>query len=603
MQSAELVDSVADVATKCDAVIDVIDANRLEEHVVGRTSSKHSTKSTRSEVAAQCSVDYDVLRAAPARKILWNFANVMRSNTGGDATYNLSRPAEIISQFWSHSWQANAAVKICTLLLFYNGTAAAVASVVASGTAAALMQYGLLSGNACMGVGCGSHSECPTGAYCDIQSRCFSINKCLREENSIDGLCPARASNSSAGAYDGPAESFQFFGWPFVFGATAYLITVILWQARTLVFLDKVCIHQSDPHKKRKGIDGLGGFLSCSSQMVIFWDHTYFDRLWCTFELAAYTHLKGAAASIPVVPVMRGVATFTILGGSTLFYASQITPLVQTRPLMLIAFNSIIVLFLSLFGTYIGRHYARDRSNLHNQLQNFKISGANCTCCTWGHINPFTNEKMECDRPIVEDAVRDWFVGGLDEFDQHVREGMYRKVVGKMPCIMGYRELILASLPAVWYELCKLGVDCVTTELLLSRFALLCSYWLAFNPFIIALLLRMACFAQALQQDWRRDIAVTIVVSVAWVGLYACFAWLQMSVYALAPSIVVGALVNCAFLVPVTALLLRLPSCCRRRNGIQGEPHHACGTPPKDLQNDAASDVSTDISTLSSTTV
>ena len=33
-------------------------------------------------------------------------------------------------------------------------------------------------------------------------------------------------------------------------------------------FLDKVCIHQTDPALKRKGIDSLGGFLAHSKRMV-----------------------------------------------------------------------------------------------------------------------------------------------------------------------------------------------------------------------------------------------------------------------------------------------------------------------------------------------
>jgi len=450
--------------------------------------------------------------------------------------------------------------------------------MVASGAGLLLVHNGMLSGKACLSVGCASHSDCPSGAYCDTQARCFTIDRCLRKDNGIDGQCPR---------YDEPVESAQFYGWPFLFGASVYLITVICWQARSLVFLDKVCIHQTDPEKKRKGIDGLGGFLSCSSQMVIYWDKTYFERLWCTFELAAYTYLKGDEANIPVVPVVRGLGMSTVLIISTVFYTVQITPLAQARPMLLITCNTVLMLFLALFGTHIGRHYARDRQNMRDQIQNFKISHAQCTCCEWGHINPFTDERIMCDREVVENAVKEWFVGGLEEFDRHVREGMYRRVVGRMPCIMGYRELVFASLPVVWFEMSKLAIDCLTPELVLRRCAVLCSYWFAFNPFIIALLLRLAALAQALRKDWRCDVAVTVFVSVAWAGLYAGFYWLQYIVYVLAPSDFVGALLNCGYLMPMTALLLRCPGCpagWTQRNSPRSEPHHPRDTSPKDLE-------------------
>jgi hypothetical protein len=355
---------------------------------------------------------------------------------------------------------------------------------------------------------------------------------------------------------------------------------LVLWQARSLIFLDKVCIHQTDPVKKRKGIDGLGGFLRCSSQMVIFWDGTYFDRLWCTFELAAFTYLNGKVADIPFVPVMRGAAMLTVVMFSTIFYAVSITPWLQQANIIVAIINGLLLLIIGLVGTNVGRHYARDLRNMRDQIQGFKLKQANCTCCEWNHINPFTNEPMQCDRVVVEDAVKEWFPGGLSEFDQHVRDDMYQKIVGRVPALMSYRELVLASLPTVWFEMCKLGVDCFTFDLLIRRLAFLGFYWFAFNPFVIALLLRIAAFARKKQTSWQGEVAVTCLVSLAWAVIYIFVSWVHMSIFwhvltilsytgvtftADAPRIVLGGLINTCIFLPMAIMLLRMPESLRRK--------------------------------------
>merc|ERR1712232_94654 len=153
----------------------------------------------------------------------------------------------------------------------------------------------------------GTHADCSKSEYCGAwpsePQRCFVDAVCgnARGGTPIDeGQCPP---------IDGTQFGPPFYLWPVVLGLLVFSAVLVCWQPKEDVFLDKVCIHQTDLHKKQQGIDGLGGFLHYSGRMIIFWDRTYFKRLWCVFELAAYLHMKGATAKISVVPIIRGYVT------------------------------------------------------------------------------------------------------------------------------------------------------------------------------------------------------------------------------------------------------------------------------------------------------
>ena len=59
------------------------------------------------------------------------------------------------------------------------------------------------------------------------------------------------------------------------------------------LWLDKLCVDQSNMEMKRQQINCLPVFVARSSKMLILWDDTYFDRLWCNLELATFAHYAG----------------------------------------------------------------------------------------------------------------------------------------------------------------------------------------------------------------------------------------------------------------------------------------------------------------------
>jgi len=242
-----------------------------------------------------------------------------------------------------------------------------------------------------------------------------------------------------------------------------------------------------------------------------------------------------------------------------MFYSFQISPLGMSRPLVLMGLNAALLCFLAFAGAHIGRAYARDRQTMKEQLANFRISRASCTCCTLGHIDPVTKRTIECDRPVVEGAVQLWFSGGLDEFDQHVKEGLTRKVIKTMPGLMGYTELLYASLPVVWFELSKVGADCATLALVVRRLMMMLGYWLAFNPFAAVLLMFMTNFVRSRRTDWRCDSLVTAGIAAFW-AVIIVIARLMLTTLHFRIGDGYGGLVTCVLFLPLTVVLLRFPA-------------------------------------------
>ncbi|CAE7458237.1 unnamed protein product [Symbiodinium natans] len=74
------------------------------------------------------------------------------------------------------------------------------------------------------------------------------------------------------------------------------------WQKLPTVWLDKMCIHQGDEAMKAQQVTALPVFVACSSRILVLWDDTYFERLWCNLELATFAKY-GSAERVEIRPL------------------------------------------------------------------------------------------------------------------------------------------------------------------------------------------------------------------------------------------------------------------------------------------------------------
>ncbi|CAJ1416067.1 unnamed protein product [Effrenium voratum] len=137
----------------------------------------------------------EVLRGAPAGRVLRSAWAVLTERVDDHKAFEVSKPVEHITEFWSHSWHGSAWRKVLTLLVVKNGFAALVTSLFSSLLFALLFGFGIL---------------------------------------------PAYSFGEET------EEDFRSV-WALSAGCVASCLTLLLWRPQTCVFLDRVCIDQRSP--------------------------------------------------------------------------------------------------------------------------------------------------------------------------------------------------------------------------------------------------------------------------------------------------------------------------------------------------------------------
>jgi len=475
---------------------------------------------SRAETIKACYVDPEVLRAVKARKCLWKFGSLLRSNAGSMNTYSISESVEEISSFWSHSWRANSTHKIVALCFHYNGSAAAIASLVAALIVVVSVKFHYLPGQECIISSCSTHSMCGSGTYCSarpgsrrawgLQPACFVDHSCCSENmtNSIDKQCPSGCPSGS---------KRELMWWPMIVGVAVHFAVLFFKQPSDLVFLDKVCIHQTDLEKKQKGIDGLGGFLKRSKNVLVLWDASYFTRLWCTLEMAAALNLSGSR--IIFKPVLRGYSLVLLMYLLSLYRLLDMMALIYAPSQFwyLLLVEVPVQLGTIWWTVHIGRIYSRDRSALHSQLGCFRCEDTQCFCCTVNHKLPGTDTPISCDRQAIYLALKCWFKGGLAELETKVHEMQPKVEAGLGSTLLSYGDLLYLLLPTTWWLLSKLAAEACGTFADLLFLVVVAVGLFSLDLLYIGCGVRVARELQAKSQrccDWGVSLLAALILSV-----------------------------------------------------------------------------------------
>ena len=299
----------------------------------------------------------EILRVTSAFATFQNFAAALRLGCDGDF-YHKSWKSHKISTFWSHSWHGGQWKKILTLLTFYNGFAALLGGFLVAILMMILFGFDLLPG----------------------------------------------LVRGSGG--------LSYSMWCVPSGFLATTLVMLFWRSRKNIFLDRICISQRDNDLKAQAIFSLAGLLKKSDVMLILWDPTWTERLWCLFELAAFLKSKKVASgkqALIVRPISFGPISIAIF----IFSCTVCIPL-TTAPVL----DST---FAPMFS--IGTCLLVNLDIMKQQLLEISFDTTKSSCCEKNHQKAASNGECEpilCDRKVVKECVNIWF-GSQDAFEQHVR--------------------------------------------------------------------------------------------------------------------------------------------------------------------------------------
>ncbi|CAE7433001.1 unnamed protein product [Symbiodinium sp. CCMP2592] len=189
------------------------------------------------------------------------------------------------------------------------------------------------------------------------------------------------------------------------------LMSTPLWPDRCgrstdTCFIDVASIHQVDKTLMERGVFGIAGFLSISSEMRILWSSPYFSRLWCVFELAAYKKVN-PDGRITFRPLFIEQAVLAMMLCSYLFSFLCLF----TRDVF---YDNVIVLLLIFavawpVAIYVLRMNFRQKHQLLYQLDNFDLDTVKCS--------------QQFDRDFILAAIEKWY-GSKQAFVDFVRQDL-----------------------------------------------------------------------------------------------------------------------------------------------------------------------------------
>ena len=202
--------------------------------------------------------------------------------------------------------------------------------------------------------------------------------------------------------------------WSLWAGFLVTSLAMILWRPQSRVFLDRICISQTDVALKTQAIFSLAGLLKKSDSMLILWDPSWTERLWCLFELAAFLQSKkDLKKELIIRPTFLGpvhIAVFlTCVAGMIPLTMAPMD--VNSGPTSLVV-PSIFVCASGFAAFYVAmstlRRYFRDLDIMKQQLLSISFDTARSSCCDTNHVGE-SGAPVFCDRRIVKECVNVWF--------------------------------------------------------------------------------------------------------------------------------------------------------------------------------------------------
>ncbi|CAL1164142.1 unnamed protein product [Cladocopium goreaui] len=197
-----------------------------------------------------------------------------------------------------------------------------------------------------------------------------------------------------AGSLTGIAEqplwllNVSIVAWPLLVFLAVYFLGH-LWDSRSFWF-DRICVDQQNASLKLQTIQAIPGFVAQSKKMLVLWDDTYFERLWCNYELAIHVKTAASPRATKIVPLWMPFWTLFWICADTL-----VALLSASEE----AGWSLYVFFGFLYAAFC-LHKLQGHKRMLDQMSAFDLRNAKCT--------------FEEDRAVIEELVLNLFDEALE---------------------------------------------------------------------------------------------------------------------------------------------------------------------------------------------
>lgn len=280
-----------------------------------------------------------------------------------------------------------------------------------------------------------------------------------------------------------------YAAWSLCLGFVTSTLVFIFWRPQHRVFLDRICVDQTCSQMRAEAVLSLAGLLKRSDSMLILWDPTWAQRMWCLFELAAFLKSKkDQKQELTIRPVFLGPASVAIF--LVCFAASIPLPLGELAGSGGPVHALFVVSLVLLSGLMVGcmavatlRKYFRDLDVMKSQLAHISLDATQCHCCDCNHVTR-AGEAIICDREVVKDCIKVWF-GSQEAFEMTVRSEVLEKVCYELDGrVFTARWALGVTMPVAW-GIMDMAASEVTPELqwwddnTLKWLIMACGVWLS----------------------------------------------------------------------------------------------------------------------------
>jgi len=338
--------------------------------------------------------DRAILRGAPLSSVLRRGGSILTGSAGSAADYQKSKCIKELDDFISHNWSVGRAPKFLALALHYNLVRAIIAAFTVGVAATAL-----------------SVAVQPKRAY-----------------------------------YARICGQVTFL----VVLLAGHELKQLLGLDRSRVFLDKLCIHQTDEKLKRQGIAALAGFLRHSHRMVIVYTDVYLCKLWTVYEVASFLTLHGDPSRMVIVPTIFPICLMVQQIGGLLYDVGLEVSIATGMGTSswddgVQNFLEVVKLVFLIVCCLVVRHWHRAIEGMERAIARFSIQDATCHVETDRAVVHANVHKLMCFMGHVAPTATE--AEALGEFDRLVRAELPRSLrcsLGRQ--VFSYKFLVGAVL-------------------------------------------------------------------------------------------------------------------------------------------------------------